>query len=552
MAKRERMSSVDTSWLRMDRANNLMMIVGVLIFADHLSFERVRETVAARLLRYRRFKQRAVIDTAGAYWEDDEDFDLDAHVRRVALPGHGGKPELQGMVADLVSQPLDPYKPLWQFQLVERYDGGSALIVRIHHCIADGIALVGVMLSLTDESAEQASAAPEPNAETDDQADQSGSLWDQLWQPLAGAVSLAREWSGSLIAKGMSLVRSPEQALDYVKIAAAVAIEIEHLATMPNDTPTRLKGRPGATKRVAWSEPLPLTEVKAVGKAVGCSLNDILLACVAGALRAYLIDQGDDVANAELRALVPVNLRAPGLEHELGNRFGLVALVLPVGVDNPFARLYKVKRQMEELKDSYQAAVTLGLLSLVGMAPRAVQEQILDMLARKATAVMTNVPGPQRPIFLAGARLAQQMFWVPQSGDIGVGVSILSYNGGVQFGLVTDKKLVPDPQNIVARFVPEFEKILLTLLMEPWDRRRDPSAIEEEMVAAAENKPQPKARPGAKPAPAGVKPRRGAAAVSEPKPRRSAPRRTVTSRSPVSPAPTPAAAAAPRIPKRFR
>lgn len=551
MAKRERMSSVDTSWLRMDRANNLMMIVGVLIFTDRLAFERVRETVAARLLRYRRFRQRAVIDTAGAYWEDDEDFDLDAHVRRVALPGRGGKPELQAMVADLVSQPLDPYKPLWQFQLVERYDGGSALIVRIHHCIADGIALVGVMLSLTDESAQRASA-PQPAAETDDQADGSGSLWDQLWQPVAGAVSLAREWSGSLIAKGMSLVRSPEQALDYVKIGAAVAVEIEHLATMPNDTPTRLKGRPGATKRVAWSEPLPLTEVKAVGKALGCSLNDILLACVAGALRAYLSDKGDDVANAEVRALVPVNLRAPGQEHELGNRFGLVALVLPVGVDNPFARLYEVKRQMEELKDSYQAAVTLGLLSLVGMAPRAVQEQILDMLARKATAVMTNVPGPQRPVFLAGARLAQQMFWVPQSGDIGVGVSILSYNGGVQFGLVTDKKLVPDPESIVARFVPEFEKILLTLLMEPWNRRRDPSAIEKEMATAVANKPQPAAGAGAKSAATRARPRRGAGAVSKPKPRRTAARRTVALRSPESPAPTPAAAGAPRIPKRFR
>lgn len=154
MSKRERISSVDNAWLRMDRPTNLMMIVGVMIFGGRIDFQRLRQTLDQRLLAYRRFRQKAVPDATGAYWEDDDLFDIDFHVQRTALPAPGGKEALQRYVAELKSTPLDPSKPLWQFQLVEDYDGGSALIIRIHHSIADGIALIGVMLNMTDETPE--------------------------------------------------------------------------------------------------------------------------------------------------------------------------------------------------------------------------------------------------------------------------------------------------------------------------------------------------------------------------------------------------------------
>jgi WS/DGAT/MGAT family acyltransferase len=204
----------------------------------------------------------------------------------------------------------------------------------------------------------------------------------------------------------------------------------------------------------------------------------MLLSAVAGALREYLLACGDPVEGVELRAMVPVNMRGPSDAGKLGNKFGLVALELPVGEENPLARLYTTRRRMERLKGSLEAAVTLKLLDLVGMAPKFVQQQVLDLLANKATAVMTNVPGPQQALYLAGARLAQPLFWVPQSGDIGMGVSILSYDGKVQFGLITDRNLVPDPEKIVARFAHEFEKLLLLVLMEPWERLADPAAVE--------------------------------------------------------------------------
>ena len=296
-----------------------------------------------------------------------------------------------------------------------------------------------------------------------------GELFSMDVEKIADYIGTLREAAAPyslLIESPMIAKTQPEQIADYAKIAAAVTAEIAELATMPNDSQTRFKGTPSAVKHVAWSAPLPLADIKAVCKVLGVSVNDILLASVAGAMRSYLAHKGDDTEGIEVRGFVPVNLRPRGAEHKLGNHFGLVALVLPVGIENPFVRLYDVKRRMDDLKSSYQAALSMGILGTVGFLPRTIQKQVLDMFSSKGSAVMTNVPGPQQALHMAGARLEQQMFWVPQSGDIGIGVSILSYNGQVQFGLVTDRKFVNDPQAIVDRIAPEFEKLVYWLLLE--------------------------------------------------------------------------------------
>ena len=169
-----------------------------------------------------------------------------------------------------------------------------------------------------------------------------------------------------------------------------------------------------------------------------------------------------------MRALVPVNLRPPEKAWKLGNRFGLVFLDLPLGIENPVERLYAVRANMQKLKGSYQPLLALGILAAMGAGPKLLQDQLLAALARNATAVMTNVPGPQQPLYLGGAKIDSLMFWVPQSGDIGMGVSILSYDNQVQFGLVTDRKLCSDPDHIIERFAPEFEKLVLATLLSPW------------------------------------------------------------------------------------
>src|SRR3982751_3182188 len=185
---RERISGVDTAWLRMDQPTNLMMIVGVMMFEGGVELEAARRAIAARFLAFPRFRQRAVQDAAGAWWEAPETFDIAEHVVSSRLPGAGAKRELEKLVSRLASTPLDPGRPLWQFHLVENFGGGSALVARIHHCYADGIALIQVMLSMTDASAKGSLAAPKPKmraradrAETD--------FWAKLLAPVKGLVS---------------------------------------------------------------------------------------------------------------------------------------------------------------------------------------------------------------------------------------------------------------------------------------------------------------------------------------------------------------------------
>jgi hypothetical protein len=328
----------------------------------------------------------------------------------------------------------------------------------------------------------EAGASADRHGTAGDASDRGEFFWQLLFNRSAKSAPSVISVGCKLWGQYLALRNESAAIGDLARIGGAVAREIGKLALMPADSPTRFKGKPGTVKRVAWSEPISLAEIKATGKALGCSVNDTLLAAAAGALRGYLMAKGDVVNGAEIRVMVPVNLRAPNDSGDLGNRFGLVALELPVGIENPLARLYATRARMAALKGSYQALLTYALLGAAGMAPGFVEEQLLRLLAGKTTAVMTNVPGSQQPRYLAGQSIDQQMVWVPQAGDIGMGVSILSYNQRVQLGVITDKGMVDDPQNIVDRFADEFEKLLWLVLLQPGDRLADPDAVAEDLA----------------------------------------------------------------------
>jgi diacylglycerol O-acyltransferase len=469
-AHSERMSRVDHAWLRMDNDVNLMMIVGVWLLEPAVDYDRLVARIEDKLLKYDRFRQKVVQDALGAQWVDDAAFDIRRHVLRETLHRHKGqsaREALQARCGELATTPLDPAHPLWTFHLIEDHEGGSALIARIHHCIGDGIALITVTLSITDGGAEppkRRRKAPEEPAEDD---------WlSEVFKPFTDLTIKAIGLTGAGMARSVELLADPQlplaNTLELAKTGAKVAGDVAALALMADDSPTRLKGKPAGRKVVAWNEPIPLDAVKAVGKALNCSINDVLLSCVAGAIGQYLRDRGDDPTGKEIRAMVPVNLRPIEKAWQLGNRFGLAPLTLPIGIENPVERVYDVRRRMSELKGSTQPLLAFAVLSLAGLMIKPVQDAILGLFAKKATAVMTNVPGPAKPLTFCGATIRQTMFWVPASGDIGVGVSILSYAGGVQFGLITDEGLCPDPQAIIDRFDPEFQKLLVLALMLPW------------------------------------------------------------------------------------
>jgi diacylglycerol O-acyltransferase / wax synthase len=470
----ERMTKVDTAWLRMDSSSNLMMIVGVWVLKPGVSYDALCERVENTLLKFRRFKQRVVEDSAGATWVDDKSFDISKHIvvgklHRVAKVHE--QIALQDRVAELAMKPLDPRRPLWQMHLIEGYDGGCALIVRIHHCIADGIALIAVSMSMVDGGP----PPPQRKAKVEKRTGLEGAedwIAGTLIKSLTQLAVKTLGKTGDNVASTLEMLTDPMQGMNntvnMAKIAYQLASDAAALVLMPDDSPTRLKGTPGTTKKVAWCQPIPLDEVKAVGKALNCSLNDVLLSCVAGAIGEYLRAMGDSTIDQEIRAMVPVNLRPLEQAHKLGNNFGLAPLVLPIGVENPIERVYEVRRRMGALKGSMQPLLAFGMLALAGTLIKPAQEAMLNLFSKKTTAVMTNVPGPKEKLKFCGSALEQSLFWVPQSGSVGLGVSILSYGGGVQFGIISDATLCPDPQKIIDEFEPEFAKLSIVTLMLPW------------------------------------------------------------------------------------
>ena len=462
----ERMSAVDVAWLRMDRPTNLMLIVGVVVFDSPVDIGRFRRTLEERFLAFPRFRCRAREDALGADWEADAGFDLDYHLVPARLPAPAGQDELEAFVSKLASSDLDRSRPLWQFHFIERFHGGSAVVLRIHHCYADGMAMIRVFLSLTDADLKAEARPPAAQDRPGPAVDGDGAARFEV--PGAGLLRQAFAQGAAFVERAAALLQDPVQAGELARHGLGIAGELARVATLADDPPTRFKGPLGSRKIAAWTEPLPLGEVKAVARALRCTVNDVLLSTAAGALGAYLRQHGEDTAGVSIRATVPVNLRDPAAAVTLGNQFGLVFLELPIGVRDPLERLFAVHAAMTRLKGSYQPLLTLGLMAALGRMPASVESAAIDLLSTKASAVATNVPGPQQPLYLAGARIGRLIFWVPQSGDIGLGLSILSYAGQVQFGLIADAVRVPDPHAVTARFAAEFENVVLSVLLGPY------------------------------------------------------------------------------------
>lgn len=460
--KIEIMSPVDVAWLSMEEPTNLMMVNAVIVFDQPLDMERVRQLLEYRWLRYERFRQRVVrspLPFFRPYWETDPHFDLNLHLHRIALPAPGDQAALQDLVSDLMSQPLDLSRPPWKFYVIENYGEGCAVMARLHHCLADGMALVAVLLSMADFQADASLVPTEPNGATG-----SGSLVDELAREVGNTVGLVRRAADRAYREVAGMVQDGDRARQLGEQGAGLGLAATRLLARSADPRTRLKGKLGVMKRAAWSRPIPLNDVKLVKNALGGTVNDVLITAVTGGLRRYLLSKGDDLRNGdggglEFRAAVPVNLRDESDNGKLGNKFGLVFLTLPVSIEEPVMRLAEVRRRMQELKHSAEAPVTLGVLGMMGMGTDAFREFVVRTLEPKATVVLTNVPGPPIPLYLAGQQIREMMFWVPAAGRLGVGISILSYAGNVYLGVATDAGLVPDPECILEGVYEELSRL---------------------------------------------------------------------------------------------
>ncbi len=456
MAGREPMSSVDRAWLLMDDPTNPMVINGFWIFRERLRYEHVLAVLRERLLVHERFRQRVVAERGAfrprSFWQTDPEFDLRAHVGRIVLPSPGDMKALNSTVAQLLTVPLDLNRPLWRFTLIEGFGDGSVFFGRIHHCIGDGAALVRVLLSLTDESAEGARPVPDPAAGPLPDRDTLPPPTQAGARPGAAKLPADREGAGERANPLALAVRGGQMAGRFIAVLAKLAL-------MKTDDKTAFKGEVGVGKVVAWSKGIPLDDVKFVKDIMGATVNDVLVAAMAGALRRYVAARGDEPEGKEIRAMVPVDIRSPD-DTKLTNRFALVYLPLPIGIADPIDRLFATKRSMDAIKRSPEALVTYQAIAGLGVVSDGVARSVRGYYADKVSVVLTNVPGPSQKLYFAGKLLDSIVFWVPQSGSIGVGISIFSYAGQVNIGLITDRGLAPDPDTIIAAFQEEFDRLL--------------------------------------------------------------------------------------------
>lgn len=494
MTERTRLGVQDALWLEMDRPHNLMVVDSVIWTAEPLDFARLRRVLTERLVeRYPVFRSRAVRSDDGSWWwEPDDGFDFDRHVSFVTLEDPDDPRALQAVVAAHRTEMLDRGKPLWQMMFVQHYRTGSAMILRTHHAIADGMRMVQLSMSLFDATPQggpilapgvvQHAAHPHPPG-----------------RPLPARVRTAFSRLGGTLrsmadgtrilnrtkAFGELALRNPVGA-GHTAVAAARAdvadavrallpgggALVDMFSNAPGDADavrkllvgtrndaTMWTGEAGDDKGVAWSEPLPLASVKAVAHANRCTVNDVLAAGVALSLHDYL--QEHHARCASVTFMVPVNLKPLDLTlpETLGNEFALVQLELPTDEPDPRRVLAAARRRMNRIKHGHEAAIAFRLQETISGFSRGLYEASVDLFTNRTLGTLTNVPGPPAPVYLAGSRVEAIVGWAPVSGHQPMSFTISSYDGTVIVGIACDRTLVPDHESIVDGFARAFGRL---------------------------------------------------------------------------------------------
>ena len=452
------MDPVDAAWYHIDGPANLAMVTAVVLTKQPLDFDRVREVYRRRLAGFDRFRQRVVetgFPLATPHWQDMPHFDIDQHLHRIALPAPHDMAALKVLFTDIASMPLDREQPLWHVHFVENVCGGSAVIMRYHHCIGDGTAMQAVVRKVFDATPDAPLARRPRRRSPSARPAASADLlfgFDTLERAARRALTLAVE--------AVDAVANPQRTLEKLDLVLGGAGVLLSELLKPADPRSPFKGDFGLRKHVAWSTPVAIADVKAIGAPLGAKVNDVLVAAMTGALRAYLKRRGVDVNHTTVRAMVPVDLRPPERVGLLGNDFGLVLLELPVAAAKAADRLARTKARMDRLKRSPEPVAMKFLFELFGSGPKAIQDLATSIFGSKASLVMTNVVGPQDTVYLAGVPIDQIMFWVPHPGkELGVGISILSYHGMASLAVIADAGLVPDPEAITDEFNREFARM---------------------------------------------------------------------------------------------
>ncbi len=441
----DRLSPLDVSFLYLEEPTTPMHVGSVAVFEppaagfDHDRLVRLIRTRIAFVPRYRQRVRWVPGRVANPVWVDDESFDVTYHVRRSALPRPGTDAQLRELVARIMSRPLDQNRPLWEMYLIEGLEGGRfAILSKSHHAMVDGMAAVDIGQVILD-------VTPEPRA-----------LGTDVWRPAREPTSLELFVGGvadslrspaavvESVKTGFGDVR--ETALDLGRSVAGVLSAAATVVRPPAHSPLNVEI--GEQRRYGTTD-TSLVDYKRIRKAHGGTINDVVLAVIAGALREWLMARGENLtARSTIRAMVPVSMRPEGDANAGGNQVAAFLCDLPVGEPDPVVRLQRVTFEMGQLKASGQALGAQAIVGIAGFAPptlHAIGARAASGLTRRVwNLVVTNVPGPQFPLYAGGSRMLAAYPVVPLARNQAVSIGLTSYDGGVFYGLNADRDGMPD------------------------------------------------------------------------------------------------------------
>ena len=456
----DRLSAQDNSFLIWETPYVHMHVASTLIFEigpfrtaeggiDVERFERATEAVLHRIPRYRQ-KLHWIPGFQHAVWVDDARFSLDFHIRHTALPKPGSTEQLEQLSARIMSQPLDRRRPLWENWLVEGLAGGErfALITKLHHCMIDGASGIDLSQILLSASPEARELEPPPPFVPKPSPSRFELVRAEVGRSLGTPLRIARD-----------LRRFSEETDDVrAEVATRLRAVVKMLGMGLSADETPLNGTVGPHRRFHWWR-IPLAELKAIRHALGCTINDVVLAVVTGAVREYLILRGVDPGGLTFRVSAPVSVRNAEDRGRLGNRVSSWLIALPIAEADPREQLAAIHAETARLKEERTALGVETIMKLAEFTPGA----LLTLAARAASGpintIVTNVPGPQLPLYLQGARLLELYPQVPLMEGLGLGIALVSYDGHVHWGFNFDPDVVPDADVFVEQIRASYARV---------------------------------------------------------------------------------------------
>ncbi|MEX0811274.1 MAG: WS/DGAT domain-containing protein [Chitinophagales bacterium] len=422
-------------------------ICGMMTFKKRLNRKKSLEVIGNCLMDYERFTSCIVLKKNLPHWRKIKDFKIENHVQFIRLNKGQGYKFLQREVSELMSRALDTEAPLWDARIYEYHQGGSAIVFRLHHAIADGAALINVLFSLTGSSAK---------ASLELSRRRKRFSFNNL--PIVKDFQKFLHNSEAVLNEAKNLWQHPENIRERLMQSYEVAKDTSNILTEDDVSGSFYKGAFSENKLAAWSQPFELTDIKNLGKKYDASVNDVLLALMAGAVRKHLLKHKQAVEKG-MRIVIPVNLRNKTDDVKLHNEIGMISLELPIHLSTFLKRLQFINEKTTLLKKSPEPFLLSKLMeNAADYLPKIAKNAFLKFISTKISASITNVPGPPKPVYFAGQKIEDIYCWIPHTAVLGAGLSLISYNGKVSCGMVIDQNMADDPDYLIKAFEGELDR----------------------------------------------------------------------------------------------